>query len=195
MINLVDKGKNNIAFLCYLLLGQVEKCIDLLCATDRIPEAALLARTYMPSEVSRVIRLWRESLKKSGKAKSGEALADPAVHEALFPDIKYALVAEELFKRRRQKGGVPASEYVQWKDSLDWDIVGELKTRFPDGIPADAISQKPKEEDRTSVLADDEVMESMSHMSLDVNTTGTGSIRDENDLVGDVDVDVDTWGN
>lgn len=43
-----DAGKSNIAFACYLNLGQMEDCIQVLIETERIPEAALMARTYLP---------------------------------------------------------------------------------------------------------------------------------------------------
>jgi coatomer subunit beta' len=43
-----EAGKTNISFACYLALGQVEECIELLIETERIPEAALMARTYLP---------------------------------------------------------------------------------------------------------------------------------------------------
>lgn len=39
-----NAGKNNISFICYMLLGKLEKCLDLLIETDRIPEAAFFAR-------------------------------------------------------------------------------------------------------------------------------------------------------
>ncbi|KAJ3057861.1 Coatomer subunit beta', partial [Quaeritorhiza haematococci] len=112
----VDKGKNNIAFMSYLLRGDVENCIELLCATERYPEAALMARTYLPSQITKVVTLWRDHLLKLNKPKAASALADPSEYEDLFPDLKYALVAEEAFRRRRDKGGVPAGEYGQWKD-------------------------------------------------------------------------------
>lgn len=37
-------GKTNVAFLSFLLLGQLEKCLQILIDTDRIPEAAFFAR-------------------------------------------------------------------------------------------------------------------------------------------------------
>jgi coatomer subunit beta' len=55
----------------------VEDCIDLLVATNRLSEAALMARTYMPSKTSEVVKLWRENLKQINE-KAAEALADPA---------------------------------------------------------------------------------------------------------------------
>ena len=53
----------------------------------RLPEAAFFARTYLPSEISRVVGLWRESLAKTNK-KASEALADPTEYENLFPGLR-----------------------------------------------------------------------------------------------------------
>ena len=43
-----EAGTNNVAFVCLLLLRRVPECIDLLRDTGRTPEAAFMARTYMP---------------------------------------------------------------------------------------------------------------------------------------------------
>lgn len=37
-------GKNNVSFTSYFILGKLEKCLDILVSTDRIPEAAFFAR-------------------------------------------------------------------------------------------------------------------------------------------------------
>lgn len=50
-IQAATAGKNNIAFICHFLLGDIDACIELLCETNRISEAAFLARTYQPSQV------------------------------------------------------------------------------------------------------------------------------------------------
>jgi coatomer subunit beta' len=106
----VEQGKNNIAFMCYFQLRRVDACIDLLCDTGRIPEAAFFARTYAPgyvtlvpherrsmhsrgefllwcSQISRVVKLWREDLTKKGLGRAAESLADPLEYDNLFPDI------------------------------------------------------------------------------------------------------------
>ena len=44
--------------------AQVEECLELLISTGRIPEATFFARTYAPSQVSRVLALWRDDLKQ-----------------------------------------------------------------------------------------------------------------------------------
>ena len=42
------KGLNNIAFAAMLQLQDTRQCVDLLLDTERIPEAALFARSYAP---------------------------------------------------------------------------------------------------------------------------------------------------
>ena len=39
-----EAGKNNVSFLSYFLLGDLEKCLEILIASNRIPEAAFFAR-------------------------------------------------------------------------------------------------------------------------------------------------------
>ena len=58
------KGKLNIAFVCSLLRGQPEACLDLLVSSGRAPEAAFLARTYTPSRMSEMVGLWKEQLRQ-----------------------------------------------------------------------------------------------------------------------------------
>lgn len=48
-----DAGHNNVSFLSYFMLGETEKCLELLITTGRLPEAAFFARTYLPSQTSR----------------------------------------------------------------------------------------------------------------------------------------------
>ena len=83
----VAKGKNNIAFSALLQLGATQEAIDLLIKTDRIPEAAMFARTYMPSETSRVVKLWKQELEKNNRPKVAESLADPENYPNLFPEL------------------------------------------------------------------------------------------------------------
>jgi coatomer subunit beta' len=48
------QSRQNIAFLCQLLLGNLGACIDILLEAGRVPEAAFFARTYLPSRISEV---------------------------------------------------------------------------------------------------------------------------------------------
>ncbi|KAJ3354080.1 hypothetical protein HDU83_005897 [Entophlyctis luteolus] len=128
----VEKGRHNIAFMCYMISNRVDKAIDLLLSSNRFAEASFLARTYMPSQIQRVVAQWKESLLKINKKKISDSLADPVQYPNLFPDIQYGLFLEHF--RSNQKP-VLASEYNDWKDVLDIDFIGELKKNFPNGPP------------------------------------------------------------
>ncbi|XP_029374237.1 coatomer subunit beta' isoform X2 [Echeneis naucrates] len=102
-------GRTNVAFLTYFMRGRLDKCLDLLIKTNRLPEAAFLARTYLPSHVSRVVKLWKESLSKVNQ-KAADALADPGQYSNLFPGLRQALLAEQYLKETHV-GVRPAAEY------------------------------------------------------------------------------------
>ncbi|KAJ3115645.1 Coatomer subunit beta' [Phlyctochytrium bullatum] len=198
-----EKGKNNVAFLCYVLTGDLNKAVSLLASTDRLSEAALLSRTYMPSKVSDVVQSWKASLEALHKPKTAEAIADPKGYENLFPDFKYGLAVEGRLAQRKDKV-VPAKEYNEWKGLLDSDLVSSrwfeafreltisaLKAQFPDGapeVPAISVKSVSVNGDEVPAVAppageEERIPDNVSHLSMEVNTTGTGSLR------GDVDFD------
>ena len=52
----------NIAYMCYFLTNNPQKCIDVLIKSKRFSEAALFARTYYSERISECVKLWKESL-------------------------------------------------------------------------------------------------------------------------------------
>ena len=46
------------------LPSQVEECLELLVSVGRVPEAAFMARTYLPSAMGRLVALWKKDLAK-----------------------------------------------------------------------------------------------------------------------------------
>ncbi|CAN0542313.1 unnamed protein product, partial [Scytosiphon promiscuus] len=42
----------------------VEECLELLVSVGRVPEAAFMARTYLPSAMGRLVALWKKDLAK-----------------------------------------------------------------------------------------------------------------------------------
>lgn len=121
----LEQGKNNVAFLCYFMQGKVDECLSLLCSTGRIPEAAFLARTYAPSKVSGIVKLWREDLQKVNP-KAAESLADPNEYENLFPDFKLGLRAEEQLREER-RATHPAHAYLEQRELFDRDLIAALR--------------------------------------------------------------------
>lgn len=103
------KGQNNISFLSYFVLGKLEECLNLLIDTNRLPEAAFFARTYMPSKINEVVELWRGELAKTNE-KAAQALAAPDKYENLFTNYKESLQAEQ-FLVSENSTLLPASKF------------------------------------------------------------------------------------
>lgn len=122
-----ETGRSNVAFLSFFVTGQIEECIQLLLDTNRIPEAAFLARTYMPSMVSPVLQLWKTDL-RSINEKAADALADPEKYPNLFPDLEWALKVESIFKSARDNF-VSASSYPLAKEDLHLNLIEIVKTQ------------------------------------------------------------------
>lgn len=155
----VEVGRSNVAFLAYFVTGQVEKCIKLLIETGRIPEAAFLARTYMPSMISSVLELWRADLKQINE-KAAEALADPAKYPNLFPDLEWALKVEDIFSKARD-AYVPALSYPTARLELDLDLIEIIKAQklaSPEPEPVAVPAAVVHEVIVPDVESDDEVV-------------------------------------
>ena len=106
-----------------------------------------MARTYMPSEVSRIVQLWRADLSQKVSSKAAEALADPMDYPNLFPDIQDALEAEKaLLAEYTQTHS--SFEYEKFKDFLNRNPIEEYRTRGSESSSAEATTEKDvKEED------------------------------------------------
>mmetsp|Transcript_2384 Transcript_2384/g.9138 ORF Transcript_2384/g.9138 Transcript_2384/m.9138 type:complete len:918 (-) Transcript_2384:818-3571(-) len=121
------RGFMNVAFLAYFILGRVEECFELLIKTNRIPEAAFFARTYLPSRMSEAVHLWRTDLRTVSEH-AATALADPDSYPNLFPDLEWAGQVEDLFKANRDRI-LLASNYPTAIHDLDLDLIALLKAR------------------------------------------------------------------
>ncbi|PSR96848.1 Coatomer subunit beta, partial [Actinidia chinensis var. chinensis] len=121
-----EHGKNNVAFLCLFLLGKVEKCLQLLVDSNRIPEAALMARSYRPSKVSDIVASWRKDLNKVNP-KAAESLADPEEYSNMFDDWQVALAVESKVAETRGTYP-PADEYVKYADRSPVSLVEAFRS-------------------------------------------------------------------
>jgi coatomer subunit beta' len=55
-------GKYNVAYEAAFLIGDSEKCINILIKSKRVAEAAFFARAYAPSKLPMVMKHWEETL-------------------------------------------------------------------------------------------------------------------------------------
>uniref|UniRef100_A0A2S2P3V5 Coatomer subunit beta' n=1 Tax=Schizaphis graminum TaxID=13262 RepID=A0A2S2P3V5_SCHGA len=120
-----SNGKNNISFLSYLLLGDLDKCLQLLIETDRLPEAAFFARSYLPSKMSYVVGLWKDSLSKTN-IKASESLANPDEYENLFPNYQESLKTE-VYLQAERKRQLPAAAYANTPLNHERNCLEEMK--------------------------------------------------------------------
>ncbi|KAI3727219.1 hypothetical protein L1987_67030 [Smallanthus sonchifolius] len=120
-----ENGKNNVAFACLFMLGKLEDCLQLLVDSNRIPEAALMARSYLPSKVSEIVALWRKDLNKVNQ-KAAESLADPAEYPNMFEDWQLAIEVESHAAETRGHYP-PAAEYVNHVDRSHVTLVETFK--------------------------------------------------------------------
>lgn len=117
-------GQNNVAFLSYFSLGKLDECLEVLINTGRLPEAAFFARTYLPSQISRVVKLWREMLSKVNK-RAADSLADPTEYENLFPGLKDTFKTEQ-FLRPQYRQSFPASSYAKMPLNIERNPIEEM---------------------------------------------------------------------
>uniref|UniRef100_A0A2C9KDB7 Uncharacterized protein n=1 Tax=Biomphalaria glabrata TaxID=6526 RepID=A0A2C9KDB7_BIOGL len=136
-------GQNNVAFLSNFVLGKCEECLEILINTGRLPEAAFFARTYLPSQISRVVSLWKKSVANVNK-KSADLLADPTEYENLFPGLRDAFKTEQFLKPRREKV-LPAAAYTKIPSNAEYNPVEEMQRAEESGhfvyaapVPGDA---------------------------------------------------------
>lgn len=153
-----SKGMNNVSFLSHFILGDKQDALETLISTDRLPEAAFFARTYLPSQVSRIISLWKESVSQNPKGqKSAQALADPTEYENLFPGFSDALKEEEREKLRRDRRR-PARLYPQDHKPSDTGVRREEEKTSPES-PEDRFEEAPSDfpidDDEDDELNDD----------------------------------------
>ena len=133
-----DAGKTNVAFVAYLLTGNVEACADLLIATKRLPEAAFFVRTYNPSRIEEVVELWKKDLASVSES-AANALASPSQNPDLFPDMDIALQVEQMFLSQRaatKVKGIAASDYLTAKDDLELNLIELIKSQSRPAPPA-----------------------------------------------------------
>jgi len=119
----VGAGMNNVAFLTRFLSGDLNACLEILLSTNRIPEAAFFARTYLPSQISRVVKLWKVSLGQIN-AKAGQSLADPEQYDNLFPGLSDALKTEQFLAQQRVQ--MPSSAYPSMPTNWERQPVEEM---------------------------------------------------------------------
>lgn len=110
----MEKNLVNIAFNCYLQLGDSKGCIDVLTKSGRISEATLFARSYAPQYASALVKEWKQSWKESKRSKQdaiANSIADPETDPNVFEEGWSQALEKEA--EISQKGMTTRSELSQ----------------------------------------------------------------------------------
>jgi len=165
-----SQSRFNVGFMSLFLSGKLEDCLQLLVDCDRISEASFFARTYLPSQMGRVVELWRADVAKVNE-KAAEGIANPDDYPNLFPNLESALIAEAALKQHRAQS-VPASQYeamreLLLKDPLSEEGLASLAGGMPISAPAAAPSMDPLEKAFEDAQAEEqeEEEEDLSHQA------------------------------
>lgn len=112
-------------------------------SSGRVPEAAVFARTYLPSRVPEVVQAWKEDLGRVNR-KAADALASPADHPDLFPESEDALQVEQIARQLRARQ-LPASSFSQHEGDVSADIMSLIMggLSVEDAAPAPQHHQEP----------------------------------------------------
>eukprot|EP00163_Fabomonas_tropica_P001540 TRINITY_DN11144_c0_g1_i1.p1 TRINITY_DN11144_c0_g1~~TRINITY_DN11144_c0_g1_i1.p1 ORF type:complete len:1039 (-),score=297.30 TRINITY_DN11144_c0_g1_i1:144-3260(-) len=150
------EGRTNIQFITLFLTGKLVECVNLLVESGRIPEAAFFARTYVPSEMPRIVELWKEDL-KTINAKAAESLANPEEYPNLFEDLPAAIQAEQL-RNKLHAVPFPASSYLQHKGDTEKNMIelaqsGAVPVAAPTPTPAPVAEPTPVPEPTPTPVA------------------------------------------
>lgn len=166
------EGLNNLAFLCFCSTHSPSRCLEILINTKRYPEASMFARTYLPSQLAKVVKLWKEDLQKQNKTNLAKIIVEPGQdsEEKYFPKLKESQILEE--KILNNFVNLPAKDYSKVKDEFFPNFM--KNTRNMNNV-ADGSAEDDEKFDTIS--------DNMSYLSLEVNTAGSRSV------LGDIDFD------
>lgn len=178
----LSAGLNNVGFLSYFSVGKLDKCLDILIDTGRIPEAAYFARSYLPDKVTEVVELWKEKLAQTNE-KAAQSLANPKDYENLFPELKETIKAQHFYQEKFSKEGLPdASKATTVIPNHERNIIAEMKAA---NGPLLGSSKVPSTVETENLYADDDDSDlDLDGVNIDENIDTSG-INIDDDLLSD----------
>lgn len=131
-----EANAHNIAFSASWLIGDIDRCVEILTKTGRTVEATLFAQTYKPSLAPAAARTWKESLEKNKKGRVAKLIGVPDEDAELFPEWDEWLKLES-------EGGVAA----------------DVDNATPNGQAAEDEAEDAEEQDEEMQEAQEEIEE------------------------------------
>ncbi|CAL4118366.1 unnamed protein product, partial [Meganyctiphanes norvegica] len=124
------RGTGDVSYSSQLSIRNIADCLlywCLLFATRSLDGSSSEWRTYLPSEMSRIVGLW----KAAAGEKVGASLADPAQYDNLFPGLKDAIKAEQFLENQRKP--IPATATPTIQSNHERNPVEEMRAAEESG--------------------------------------------------------------
>ena len=104
-------GKYNVAFQASYLIGDADRCVQILIKSKRIAEAAFFARAYCPSQITQVVKAWDDTLKAKKLPFEPENITIPSHPQNQI--VEMALGIEKQIKASLTSDRPSAEHYEQ----------------------------------------------------------------------------------
>ena len=125
----------NLMYQSNWILGNKLECLDALVRNSKFGQAAIFAKTYAPSQISRVVAEWREWLARNEKSVYASRIQDPTLMKEEFDQIDNLLRIEKIVEERALQHPVPSKEYVSVEEKINnLDFYKILKSEGEEGL-------------------------------------------------------------
>lgn len=123
----MNDKKYNIAYQCYFALSMPSNCYEILIEANRIPEAAMFARAYLPSKLGHVMNLWKEKVKD--KPYVPTSLSDISEHVSTIDlAIRIESVLSEYYSKEKESASKYESAYHRHFQEISQQVEAGIDT-------------------------------------------------------------------
>ena len=104
-----EKGKYNIAYETAFLLALPEKCVSILIKSKRFSEAAMFAKSYIPTMIPQVMKEWADVLKQNELPFIPENIFESGSHKEIMMKASQ-IYSENIVPQIYNQPRAPADE-------------------------------------------------------------------------------------
>lgn len=135
-------GSTNIAFTCYYMLNNIEKCVEILHASNCHSEATIMARTFKPSLLKDSFDIWKKNFNNS------HIILDD-------PPEDNGRELEKTVEKRLEAGFPDAQLFPKFKDAVYSDFGASEPSAEPvETTVADTSAVQPETETLDGIVDD-----------------------------------------
>ena len=119
----------SVAFTAFWVVGQSARCLETLTESERFGEAAIFAKTYLPSRIQEIFESWKGFLKRKGQNLLHKRLANPLEIPSEYSELAFLAEIEAVVEEIGGRPPLPASHYPDFlEQTRDLDFYGLAKS-------------------------------------------------------------------